>query len=42
LLSALRYAALSVERFGERMKSKTMFRKYGFETEIEYSNVGVV
>ena len=42
LLSALRYAALSVERFGERLKSKTMFRKYGFETEIEYNNVGVV
>ena len=42
LLSALRYAALSVERFGERTKSKTLFRKYGFETEIEYNNVGVV
>ena len=42
LLSAMRYAALSVERFGERQKSKAMFRKYGFETEIEYSNAGVV
>ena len=42
LLSAVRYAALSVERFGERLKSKTMFRKYGFETEIEYNNIGVV
>jgi len=42
LLSAMRYAALSVERFGERQKSKAMFRKYGFESEIEYSNAGVV
>lgn len=42
LLSAMRYAALSVQRFGERLKSKTLYRKYGFEREIEYSNVGVV
>ena len=42
LLSAMRYAALSIERFGERQKSKTVFRKYGFESEIKYSSAGIV
>jgi phage terminase large subunit-like protein len=42
LLSAMRYASLSVGRFGERQKSKAMFRKYSFESEIEYNNAGVV
>ena len=42
LLSAMRYAALSVGRFGERQKSKAMFRKYSFESEIDYNNAGVV
>tara|TARA_R100000664_G_scaffold20088_1_gene29306 strand:+ start:748 stop:2193 length:1446 start_codon:yes stop_codon:yes gene_type:complete len=42
LLSAMRYGALSVERFGERMKTKTLYRKYGFDKEIEYSNAGIV
>ena len=42
LLSAMRYGALSIERFGEKSKSKTLYRKYGFEKEIEYSNIGIV
>ena len=42
LLSAMRYASLSVGRFGERQKSKAMFRKYSFESEIDYNNAGVV
>ena len=42
LLSAMRYAALSVERFGERLKTKTHYKKYGFNKEIEYSYAGVV
>ena len=42
LLSALRYGALSVERFGEQMKTKTLYRKYGFDKEIKYSNMGIV
>jgi len=33
---------LSIERFGERQKSKTVFRKYGFESEIKYSSAGIV
>jgi hypothetical protein len=42
LVSAMRYAALSVERFGEKMKGKTQYRKYGFEQEIKYSSAGIV
>jgi len=42
LLSALRYASLSVERFGEKQKNKASYRKYGFDRDIEYQNVGVV
>ena len=42
LLSAMRYAALSVERFGERLKTKTHYKKYGFNKEIEYSYAGGV
>ena len=42
LLSAMRYAALSVERFGERLKTKTHYKKSGFNKEIEYSYAGVV
>ena len=42
LLSALRYASLSVERFGEKQKNKASYRKYGFSRDIEYQNVGVV
>ena len=42
LLSAMRYAALSVERFGEKLKTKTHYKKYGFNKEIEYSYAGVV
>ena len=42
LLSAMRYAALSIERFGERITNKTLFRKYGFDSKIEYSSKGVV
>ena len=42
LLSAMRYGALSIERFGEKNTSKTLYRKYGFEKEIEYSNMGIV
>tara|TARA_R110002124_G_scaffold72054_1_gene192925 strand:- start:2741 stop:4171 length:1431 start_codon:yes stop_codon:yes gene_type:complete len=42
LLSALRYAALSVERFGERGKNKTVYRKYNFDSEIKYNSPGIV
>ena len=42
LLSSMRYAALSVERFGEQLKNKSMYRKYSYDTEIKYSNVGIV
>ena len=42
LLSAMRYGSLSIERFGEKNTSKTLYRKYGFEKEIEYSNMGIV
>ena len=42
LLSAMRYGSLSIERFGEKSKSKTLYRKYGFEKEIKYSNIGIV
>jgi phage terminase large subunit-like protein len=42
LISAMRYASLSIERFGERMKNKTHYRKYGFEQEIRYSSAGIV
>ena len=38
----MRYAALSVQRFGEKQESKTLYRKYGFDKEIEYSNAGIV
>lgn len=42
LISAMRYAVLSVERFGEKLKNKTHYRRYGFEQEIKYSNAGIV
>lgn len=42
LISAMRYAVLSVERFGEKLKNKTHYRKYGFEQEIRYSSAGIV
>ena len=42
LISAMRYAVLSVERFGEKLKNKTHYRKYGFEQEIKYSSAGIV
>jgi hypothetical protein len=42
LISAMRYAALSVERFGEKMKNKTHYRKYGYEEKIKYSSAGIV
>jgi phage terminase large subunit-like protein len=42
LLSSMRYAALSVERFGEQLKNKSMYRKYSYDTEIKYSNAGIV
>lgn len=42
LLSAMRYAVLSVERFGERNKNKTVYRKYNFDSKIEYSSKGIV
>lgn len=42
LLSALRYGALSIERFGEKQKNKASYRKYGFNSDIVYQNVGVV
>jgi len=42
LLSAMRYGSLSIERYGERMKTKTLYRKYGFDKEIEYSSAGIV
>ncbi|HBY69473.1 MAG TPA: hypothetical protein DEG69_18030, partial [Flavobacteriaceae bacterium] len=41
-LSAMRYSALSIERFVEKMATKTKYRKYGFDKEIEYSNAGIV
>jgi len=41
-LSAMRYAALSVQRFGEKQESKTLYRKYSFDKKIEYSNAGIV
>lgn len=42
LISAMRYAVLSVERFGEKLKNKTHYRKYGFEQEIKYSSAGII
>lgn len=42
LVSAMRYAALSVERFGERTKNRTSYRKYNFDSQIKYSNAGIV
>ena len=42
LLSSMRYAALSVERYGEQLTNKSMYRKYSYDTEIKYSNVGIV
>jgi hypothetical protein len=42
LISAMRYAVLSVERFGEKLKNKTQYRRYGFEQEIKYSSSGIV
>ena len=42
LLSSMRYAALSIQRFGEQMEGKTSFRKYGFDKKIEYSNMGII
>ena len=42
LISAMRYAVLSVERFGEKLKNKTHYRRYGFEQEIKYSSAGIV
>jgi hypothetical protein len=42
LLSAMRYAALSVERFGERGKNKTVYRKYNFDSKIQYNSPGIV
>ena len=42
LLSAMRYAVLSVERFGERSKNKTHYRRYEFDKPIQYSNAGIV
>lgn len=42
LLSAMRYAALSVERYGERMRNQTVFRKYSFDSKIEYASKGIV
>lgn len=42
LISAMRYAVLSVGRFGEKLKNKTHYRKYGFEQEIKYSSSGIV
>ena len=42
LLSAMRYSALSVQRFGEKMAAKTKYRKYGFDKEIEYNYAGIV
>jgi hypothetical protein len=42
LISAMRYAALSVERFGEKQRNKTAYRRYSFDSEIQYSSPGVV
>jgi len=42
LISAMRYAVLSVERFGERVKNRTSYRKYTFEAPIKYSSAGIV
>jgi hypothetical protein len=42
LLSAMRYAALSVERYGERMRNQAVFRKYNFDSKIEYASKGIV
>tara|TARA_R100001198_G_C5230275_1_gene209707 strand:+ start:775 stop:2208 length:1434 start_codon:yes stop_codon:yes gene_type:complete len=42
LMSAMRYAVLSVERFGEKIGNKTVYRKYSFDQEIKYSNMGIV
>jgi hypothetical protein len=42
LISSMRYASLSIERFGEQLKNKTQYRKYGFEKEIKYTSAGIV
>lgn len=42
LISSMRYAALSVERFGEKQRNKTAYRRYSFDSEIQYSSPGVV
>ena len=42
LVSAMRYATLSVERFGEKMAKQTTYRRYSFSNNIQYSNKGIV
>ena len=42
LISAMRYATLSVERFGEKATGSTTYKKYNFDAKIEYNNRGVV
>lgn len=42
LVSAMRYAALSVERFGEKFSNRASFKRYNFDLKLEYSNKGIV
>jgi phage terminase large subunit-like protein len=43
LVSAMRYAALSVDRFGDRaVHQKTSFKRYGFDNQIQYNSKGIV
>lgn len=42
LISSMRYATLSVERFGEKMTSNTVYKKYNFDAKIEYNHRGIV
>ena len=42
LISAMRYASLSIERFGEKMANKTVYKKYNFDAKIDYNYRSIV
>ncbi len=42
LISAMRYATLSIERFGEKATNNTTYKKYNFDAKIQYENRGIV
>ena len=42
LISAMRYASLSIGRFGEKATSNTTYKKYNFDAKIKYENRGII